>query len=58
MGRLILFLIGAFFAVMLLLWIVAKLMAFFWIAVFIAVVFVVVRLAFSAGRRSRRDSES
>jgi Flp pilus assembly protein TadB len=58
MGRLILFLIGAFFAVMLLLWIVAKLMAFFWIAVFIAVVFVVVRLAFSAARRSRRDSES
>lgn len=58
MGRLILLLIGAFFAVMLLLWIVAKLMAFFWIAVFIAVAFLVVKLAFSAGRRSRSKSES
>ena len=58
MGRLILFLIGAFFAVMLLLWIVAKLVAFFWIAVFIAVAFLAVRLAFSAGRRSHSKSES
>ena len=58
MGRLILFLIGAFFAVMLLLWIVAKLMAFFWIAVFIAVAFLVVRLAFAAGRRSHSRSEN
>jgi hypothetical protein len=58
MGRLILLLIGAFFAVTLLLWIVAKLMAFLWIAVFIAVAFVVVKLAFSAGRRSGRKSES
>ncbi|HEX4060788.1 MAG TPA: hypothetical protein VHY58_07160 [Streptosporangiaceae bacterium] len=58
MGRLILFLIGAFFAVMLLLWIVAKLVAFFWIAVFIAVAFFVVRFAFSAARRSNSKSES
>ncbi|MGH3158799.1 MAG: hypothetical protein ACRDNF_19805 [Streptosporangiaceae bacterium] len=58
MGRLILFAIGAIFAVILLLWIVAKLMFFFYIAVFIAVAFLVVKLAFSAGRRRGSKSES
>lgn len=52
MGRLILILIGAFLAVMIVLWALAKLMAFFWIAVFIVVAFLVVKLAFRAGRRS------
>jgi hypothetical protein len=54
----ILFAIGAIFAVILLLWIVAKLMFFFYIAIFLAAAFLVVRLAFSAGRRSRSKSES
>jgi|HubBroStandDraft_4_1064222.scaffolds.fasta_scaffold270489_1 hypothetical protein len=58
MGRLILILIGAFFAVMIVLWALAKLMAFFWIAVFIAVAFFGVKLAFAAGRRSSRKSEN
>jgi Flp pilus assembly protein TadB len=52
MGRLILILIGAFFAVMLVLWALAHLIAYFWIAVFFAVMFLVVKLAFRAGRRS------
>jgi hypothetical protein len=52
MGRLILLLIGAFFAVMLVLWALAHLIAYFWIAVFFAVAFVGVKLAFRAGRRS------
>jgi hypothetical protein len=57
MGRLILILVGAFFAVMIVLWALAKLMAFFWIAVFIAVAFLVVKLAFRAGRRTGSRSE-
>jgi len=52
MGRLILILAGAFFAVMIVLWALAKLMAFFWIAVFIAVAYLAVRVAFRAGRQS------
>jgi Flp pilus assembly protein TadB len=57
MGRLILILIGAFVAVMIVLWAVAKLMAFFWIAVFLLLAFLGLKLAFRAGRRSgSRDS--
>lgn len=52
MGRLILTLIGAFIALMIVLWAVAKLVAFFWIAVFFVVAFVGLKLAFRAGRRS------
>jgi hypothetical protein len=52
MGRLILILIGAFIAVMIVLWALAHLIAYFWIAVFFAVAFVGLKLAFRAGRRS------
>jgi Flp pilus assembly protein TadB len=52
MGRLILILIGAFVALMIVLWAVAKLMAFFWIAVFFVLAFLGLKLAFRAGRRS------
>jgi O-antigen ligase len=57
MGRLILTLIGAFVAVMIVLWAVAKLMAFFWIAVFIVLAFLGLKLAFRAGRRSGSKQE-
>jgi Flp pilus assembly protein TadB len=57
MGRLILILIGAVLAVMIVVWALAKLMFFFYIAVFIAVALLVVKLAFRAGRRSGRSSE-
>jgi hypothetical protein len=57
MGRLILIIVGAFLALMIVLWALAKLMAFFWIAVFIAIVFLVVKLAFRAGRRSAGRAE-
>lgn len=52
MGRVILTLIGVFLAVMIVLWALAKLMAFFWIAVFVAVAFLGLKLAFRAGKRS------
>lgn len=54
MGRLILTLVGVFVAVMLVFWIVAKLMALLWIALIVLVGLGVIKLAFSAGRRSRR----
>jgi hypothetical protein len=54
MGRLILFLIGAFLAVMVVLWAVHALMALLWLAVVVAVVVVIARMAFWSGRRSRR----
>jgi Flp pilus assembly protein TadB len=52
MGRLILILIGAFVAVMIVLWALAHLIAYFWIAVFFAVAFLGLKLAFRAGKRS------
>lgn len=52
MGRVILTLIGVFLAVMIVLWALAKLVAFFWIAVFFAVAFLGLKLAFRAGKRS------
>ncbi|HEY2576003.1 MAG TPA: hypothetical protein VGI74_06820 [Streptosporangiaceae bacterium] len=55
MGRLILTLVGVIVAVMLVVWIVAKLVALFWIALIVLVGFGVMKLAFSAGRRSRRE---
>ena len=58
MGRVILTLIAAFFAVMIVLWAVAKLMALFWIAVLIAVAFLGLKLAFRAGRRSGSRQQS
>jgi len=54
MGRLILFLIGAFLAVMVVLWAVHALMALFWLAVVVAIVVIVARMAFWSRRRSRR----
>lgn len=55
MGRLILALVGLFLAVMLVFWIVAKIMALFWIALIVLIGVAVVKVAFSAGRRSRRE---
>jgi hypothetical protein len=54
MGRLILFLIGAFIAVMVVLWAVHALLALFMIAAIVLVGLAVVRLAFWSGRKSRR----
>jgi Flp pilus assembly protein TadB len=54
MGRLILFLIGAFVAVMLVLWVLHALMALVLIAAIVAIGVVVTRLAFRSGKRSRR----
>jgi hypothetical protein len=54
MGRLLLFLVGAFLAVMVVLWAVHALMALLWFVVVIAIGVAVVRLAFWSGRRSRR----
>jgi Flp pilus assembly protein TadB len=53
MGRVILLLIGAFLAVMVVLWALHALMALFWLAVVVAIVVAVARLAFWSGRRSR-----
>ena len=54
MGRLILTLVGVLIAVMLALWALHAVIAIFWLAVVVAVGFGVIRLAFRAGRRSRR----
>jgi Flp pilus assembly protein TadB len=54
MGRLILLLIGAFVAVMVVLWAVHALLALFMLAVIVAVGVAVIRLALWSGRRSRR----
>ena len=54
MGRLILFLIGAFLAVMVVLWALHALMALFWLAVVVAIVVIIARMVFWSGRRSRR----
>ena len=54
MGRLILLLVGAFAAVMLVLWVVHATLALVTLAVIVAIVLAVLRLAFWAGRRSRR----
>jgi len=53
MGRLILALIGVIVAVMLAFWIIAKLVALFWIALIVLVGFAVVKVAFAAGKRTR-----
>jgi hypothetical protein len=55
MGRLILTLVGVVVAVMLVFWVVAKLVALLWIALIVLVGVGVVKLAFSAGRRSSRE---
>jgi hypothetical protein len=55
MGRLILTLVGVFVAVMLVFWIVAKLVALLWIALIVLIAVSLMKLAFSAGRRSRRE---
>ena len=52
MGRLILILAGAFIAVMIVLWTLAHLIAYLWIAVFFFIAFLGLKLAFRAGRRS------
>ena len=54
MGRLILLLAGAFVAVLLVLWVVHATLALIMFAVVIAIVLAVLRVAFWAGRRSRR----
>jgi Flp pilus assembly protein TadB len=54
MGRVILLLIGAFLAVMVVLWAFHALLALFWLAVVVAIVVAITRLAFWSGRRSRR----
>jgi uncharacterized membrane protein len=54
MGRVILLLIGAFLAIMVVLWALHALMALFWLAVVLAVVVAIARLAFWSGRKSRR----
>ena len=56
MGRVILLLIGAFLAIMVVLWALHALMALFWLAVVVAIVVVIARLAFWSGRRSRQRS--
>lgn len=54
MGRLILYAIGAFIAIMVVLWAVHALLALIMVAAILAVGLAVVRLAFWSGRRSRR----
>jgi hypothetical protein len=54
MGRLLLFAIGALAAIFIVLWVVHVVFFLFWIALFLAIVFVVGKLAFAGGRRSRR----
>jgi Flp pilus assembly protein TadB len=54
MGRVILLLIGAFLAIMVVLWALHALMALFWLAVVLAIVVAIARLAFWSGRKSRR----
>lgn len=54
MGRLILFLIGAFVAVIVVLWAVHALMALVLVAAILAIGVAVIRLAFWSGRRSHR----
>lgn len=54
MGRLLLLAIGALAAIFIVLWVVHVVFFLFWIALFVAVVFFVSKLAFSTGRRSRR----
>lgn len=55
MGKLVLMLVGGFIAIMLLFWVIAKLVALLWIAIIVLVGFALLRLAFSAGRRSRSN---
>ena len=54
MGRVILLLIGAFLAIMVVLWALHALLALFWLAVVVAIGVTIARLAFRSGRRSRR----
>jgi Flp pilus assembly protein TadB len=54
MGRLILFLVGAFVAVMVVLWAVHALMALLVFAAILAIGVAVIRLAFWSGRKARR----
>jgi len=48
-------LVGGFVAIMLLFWLIAKVVALFFIALIVLVGFALVRLAFTAGRRSRSN---
>jgi hypothetical protein len=54
MGRLILTLVGVILAVMVVLWVIHAVMAFFWIALIAALGLTVLRVAFWAGRKSRQ----
>jgi hypothetical protein len=54
MGRVILYVIGAFIAIMVVLWAVHALLALVVMAAILAVAVAVIRLASWSGRRSRR----